>query len=60
MKRLWGLLLAVIMLITCSGCYWGWEHDRGQYDDRYRGDRDGYGHDDRGDHDGNRGPDDRH
>ena len=50
------LLLAVILLITCSGCFWergrggSVEHDRGGYEDRDRG---GYGggaiHDDRRD-----------
>ncbi len=25
------LILAVILLITCSGCFWGWEHDHGGY-----------------------------
>jgi hypothetical protein len=52
MRRPLSLILAVILLITCSGCFWGWEHDRRGYDDRGRGDREGYRHDDR------RGPDD--
>lgn len=47
MKRPLSLILAVILLITCSGCLWGWEYDRRGYDDRDRGDRDGYRHDDR-------------
>lgn len=51
MKRLWSLMLATIMLITFSGCFWGVEHDRR--------DRDGYRHDDHRDHDGDRGPYDR-
>lgn len=53
MKKLWSLMLATILLITCSGCFW--EHDRGGQHD---GDRDGYGHDDRRDHDGGRSTDD--
>lgn len=56
MKRLWSLISAAILLITCSGCFWDVEHDRGRHGD---GDRDGYRHDDRGDHDRGRGPDDR-
>ena len=52
MRRPLSLILAVILLITCSGCFWGWEHDGRGSDGRDRGDRDGYRHDDRG------GPDD--
>jgi hypothetical protein len=43
------LRLAVILLITtCSGCFWGWDRGRGGHDDRDRGnygdhDRGGYG-----------------
>jgi hypothetical protein len=44
------LILAVILLITCSGCIWGWEHDRRGYDDRDRGER-GYQDRERGEHD---------
>jgi len=28
MERPVSLILAVILLITCSGCFWGWEHDQ--------------------------------
>lgn len=59
MKRQWSLMLAIILLITSSGCFWGVESDRGGHGDRDRGDRDGYGHDDRRDHDSGRGHDDR-
>jgi hypothetical protein len=37
MRRPLSLILAVILLITCSGCFWGWEHDRGGYSERDRG-----------------------
>jgi len=64
MKRPVSLILAIILLITCSGCFWGWEHDRRGYDDRDRG---GYGEHDRGGsddrdpggHDGDRHDDSR-
>ena len=64
MKRLWSLMMATILLIACSSCFVGVEHDR---QGRYDGDHDGYRHDDqrgpgpddRRDHDGWRGPDDR-
>jgi len=49
MKKLWSLMLATILLITCSGCFW--EHDRGGRGDHERrgyGDRDSG---ERGDHD---------
>jgi hypothetical protein len=59
MKRPVSLILVVIMLITCSGCFWGWHDDRGRYDHRDRSGHDGDRHDDRRDHDGGRGPDDR-
>jgi hypothetical protein len=55
MKRPVSLILAVILLITCSGCFWGWEHDRRGYDDRDRGGHDdGDRHDDRRDFDDHR------
>jgi hypothetical protein len=47
MRRPVSLILAIILLITCSGCFWGWEHDRGGYGDRDRG---GRGDRDRGEH----------
>ena len=58
MRRSFGLILAVILLITCFGCYWGERRgydDRGGYGDRDRGergdqDRGGYGDRDRGEH----------
>ena len=54
MRRPFSLILAVILLIICSGCFWGWEHDRRGYDDRDRGGYDGYRHDDRRDFDDQR------
>ena len=50
------LILAAILLITCSGCIWGWDRGRGGY-----GDRDSGGYDDRdsGGHDGDRHDDRR-
>ena len=48
MRRHLGLILAVILLITCYGCFWGVENDRRGYDNRERGehgDRDRAGHD---------------
>ena len=55
MRRIVGLILTAILLMTCSGCFWGWGYDRG-YDDRDRGgrgeqDRGGHGEQDRGGHD---------
>lgn len=58
MKRLLSLILTVILLSTCFGCFW--EHDRGEYGDRDRG---GYGEHDRGEHgdrDRDRDYDERH
>jgi len=55
MRKPFSLILAVILLITCSGCFWGWEHDRRGYDDRDRGGHDdGDRHDDRRDFDDHR------
>ena len=54
MKKPVGLILAIILLITCSGCFWG--YDRGGYGDRDRG---GYGDQDRGGHDDGDRHDDR-
>ena len=54
------LILAVILLLICSGCFWdsgrgGYdEHDRRGYDDRDRGGHEGDRHDDRGGHDDHR------
>lgn len=67
MKTPLSLVLAAILLITCSGCIW--EHDRGGYGEQDRGrygdqdrrgddDRDRGGHD-RDRHDDRRGYDDR-
>jgi hypothetical protein len=47
MRRPVSLILAIILLITCSGGFWGLEHDRRGYDDRDRGER---GDQDRGEH----------
>jgi hypothetical protein len=62
MKRPVSLILAIILLVTCSGCFWG--HARGGYGDRDRGgygdqDRGGYGDRDRGGHDDGDRHDDR-
>jgi hypothetical protein len=54
MKRPVSLILGIILLITCSGCFWGWEHDGRGYDDRDRGGHDGDRHDDRRDLDDHR------
>ena len=56
MKMPLSLILAAILLITCSGCIWGWDRGRGGY-----GDRDSGGYDDRdsGGHDGDRHDDRR-
>ena len=63
MRRHVSLILTIILLITCSGCFWdrgrggGYgEHDREGYGERDRG-----GHDDRdrGGHDGDRHDDRR-
>jgi len=55
MRRPVSSILAIILLITCSGCLWGWDRGRGGYDDRDRGgygdrDRGGYGDRDPGEH----------
>jgi hypothetical protein len=55
MKRPVSLILAIILLITCSGCLWV-HGDRGGYGDRDRG---GYGDQDRGGHDDGDRDDDR-
>jgi hypothetical protein len=46
-----GLILAIIVLLTCSGCFWGVEHDREGHGDRDRGGHEMERHDDRGGHD---------
>jgi hypothetical protein len=58
MRKLISLILAVILLIACSGCFWGWGHDQRGYEDRGRG---GYGEQDRRGHDDqdHRGPGDQ-
>ncbi len=44
MKKHVSLILVIIMLLACSGCFWGWDNGRGGHDQgRYRGQ-------DRGDH----------
>jgi hypothetical protein len=61
-------ILAVILLITCSGCFWSVEDEQRGYEDRgqggygdqdrgERGDRDRGGHDDGDRHDDRRGND---
>ena len=54
MKRRLASILAIMLLLTCSGCIW-WDHDREGYDDRDRG---GYerheGHEGHGEHDEHR------
>jgi hypothetical protein len=44
-------ILTVMLLITCSGCFWSVEHEQRGYEDRGRG---GYGDQDRGGHDDHR------
>ena len=51
MRRILGLLIATIMLIACSGCFVGWENDRGGHEGHEHGDHHGDRHDDRGGHD---------
>jgi len=51
MRRLLSLILAVILLGTCFGCFW--VHDRGRHGDRDRGwydEHDRGGDRDRGEH----------
>jgi len=50
MRRLVSLILSIILLIACSGCFWEVDH-------RGDGDRD-HGYHDRDRHDDRRGPDD--
>ena len=61
MRRPVSIILAIILIITCSGCFWDrgrgerGDQDRGGYGDRDRGDRGdqdrgGYGDRDRGEH----------
>ena len=59
MGRILNLLLAGILLISCSGCFWDAEHDRGYHDERDRRGNDSDRHDEGGDHD-NRGGHDEH
>jgi len=59
MRRAISLILVVITLIACSGCFWRVEDDRRGHYDRDRGGHDDRrDHDDRGDHD--RGGRDEH
>jgi len=53
MRRPVSLILAIILLIACSGCFW--DH-RGGHGDQDRG---GQGEHDRGGHDGDRHDDRR-
>ena len=46
------LIVAVFLLLICSGCFW--DSGRGGYDDRDRGGHEGERHDDRGGHDDHR------
>ena len=60
MKRRISLILAIILIVSCSGCFVGVEDDRRGYDNRDRGghsdhDRGGSGEHDRGGP-GERGP----
>ena len=56
MKRPVRLILAIILLIACSGCFWDrnrgdrGSQDRGGYGEQDRGGHDGVRHDDRDDH----------
>jgi hypothetical protein len=52
MRRSGSLILAVILLIACSGCFW--VRDRGDRGGQGNQDRGGYGEQDRGGHDGDR------
>jgi hypothetical protein len=45
MRRPVSIILAIILIITCSGCFWG--YDRRGHGDQDRG---GYGDRDRGEH----------
>jgi len=64
MRRPFSLTLAAILLITCSGCIWGWDRGRGAYGDQSHGGYGDQGHGgyddrDRGGHDGDRHDDRR-
>ena len=60
MRRPVSIILAIILIITCSGCFWDrglgghGEQGREGYGDQDRGGHDGDRHDDRGGHDDNR------
>jgi len=59
MRRVINLILVVITLIACSGCFWAVDDDRRGHGDRDRGGHeDRRDHDDRGGHDGRGGPGD--
>lgn len=45
MKRLFSLMIAIILVMAFSGCWWGWGPDRGGHGGGYEG---GGGHEDRG------------
>jgi hypothetical protein len=53
MRRPVRFIIALILLVACSGCFWGWGHDQRGYEDRGRGgygdqDHRGYGEQDHG------------
>jgi hypothetical protein len=48
------LILAIILILSCSGCFWDAEHDRGWHGDGDRGGHEMERHDDRGGHDEHR------
>ena len=52
------LILAIVLILACSGCYW--DHGRGGYGDRDHEGRDGDRHEDRKDRDDRGGRDDHH
>jgi hypothetical protein len=60
MRRPVSIILAIILIITCSGCFWDrgrgghGEQGREGYGDQDRGGHDGDRHDDRGGHDDHR------
>jgi hypothetical protein len=54
MRRRLSLILAIILIISCSGCFVGLEDDRRGYDNRDRGGHDRDRHDDSRGHDDHR------
>jgi len=47
MEKPLSLILTVLLLMTCSGCFWGWDHGHGGHNYRDHG---GHGDQDRGGH----------